>query len=214
MKKNVRKVVYIAPFFFLLIWIIADFMVFPSIYGINVSFTKLLFTDPKKIIEILENPDATLSKIDDSFIVLVRIFIVTWLGFIFLSLFFLGKQLNTNCKTHAKNALLIDKEPYLIIQEVVSELKQMTNYENNKKMNLLIFNLKCLEEKLAIESEFGYGNNMVINCENIIFQHLHILSNTVQNIENGDFNENIKLLDNTVTKINSLLQKRSTLKRK
>lgn len=214
MKKNVRRVIYISPIFFLIIWIIADFMVFHNIYGSDVSLTKLLFTEPQKIFVILDNPDVVLSEVDDSVIVFIQIFIIIWLGLIFLSLFFVCKQLNTKSETHAINAILIEKEPYLIVQEVISELKQIKNYKNNIKMNSLIYNLKCLEEKFSVESEFGYGNNIVIDCENIISKHLQTLLNVAKNIEDGNFNENIKLLNITISKINLLLQKRANLKRK
>lgn len=81
------------------------------------------------------------------------------------------------------------------------------------ELDALIYAIKCLEEKLSLESDFGYGDNNVISCENNIAQQLQLLKNATKSIENGNIAENIKTINNIVLEINILLQKRTEMKK-
>lgn len=77
-----------------------------------------------------------------------------------------------------------------------------------------MYAVKKLEEKLSVESDFGYGKSAVINCENNIARQIQFLLDTVPCIENADFEENLKAMDTAVMNINFLLRKRIELKKK
>ena len=83
-----------------------------------------------------------------------------------------------------------------------------------KTNQILMTYIKKLEEKLSVESDFGYGKGSVINCENNIARQIQFLLDTVSCIENGDFEENLKEMNTVVTNINSLLRRRNELKKR
>ena len=211
-KKVMNKFVFVIPVIILLIGVIAYFIVIPNIYGRVVSFFDWLFTDPQNIIDTLRDPNAVLPQVNS--IIGIRIYWWVWLAGLITSLFFVGKQLQAKPEPNADNAILTKKEPYLMIQNVTDVLKQLKTRRNSKQLDSLIYSVKKLEEKLSVESDFGYGKGSVINCENNIARQIQFLLDTVSCIENGDFEENLKEMNTVVTNINSLLRRRNELKKR
>lgn len=211
-KKVMNKFVFLIPVIILLVGVAAYFIVVPNIYGRIVSFVDWLFTDPQNVIDTLRDPNAVLPQVNS--IIGMRIFWWVWLAGLITSLFFVGKQLQAKPEPNAANAILTKKEPYLMIQDVTDALKQVKARRSSKQLDSLIYAVKKLEEKLSVESDFGYGKSVVINCENNIARQIQFLLNTVPCIENGDFEENIKAMNTAVTNINSLLRRRIELKKR
>lgn len=73
---------------------------------------------------------------------------------------------------------------------------------------------KRVEEKLSVESDFGYGKDIVINCENNIAKQLQFLLDIIPVADNGNIEENMKAINTAISNINSLLRKRTELKRR
>lgn len=211
-KKVINKFVFFIPVIILLVGIAAYFIVIPNIYGKVVSFIDWLFTDPENIINTLRDPNAVLPK--TNIIIGIRIFWWVWLASLISSLFFVGKQLQAKPEPNAANAILTKEEPYLMIQDVTSALKQLKTRRSSRQLDSLIYSVKKLEEKLSVESDFGYGKSPVITCENNIARQIQFLLDTVPCIENGDFEENLKAMNTAVMNINSLLRKRIELKKR
>lgn len=211
-KKVMNKFVFLIPLIILLIGVAAYFVVVPNIYGRVVSFIDWLFTDPQNIIEDLRDPNTVLHQVNS--IIGVKIFWWVWLVGLIVSLFFVGKQLQAKPEPNEVNVVLTKKELYLMIEDVTDTLKQLKTHRNSKQLDSLIYAVKKLEEKLSVESDFGYGESAVINCENNIARQIQFLLNTVSCIENGDFEENLKGMNMTVMSINSLLRRRTELKRR
>ena len=211
-KKVMNKFVFFVPVVILLVGIAVYFIVVPNIYGKVVSFVDWLFTDPENIINTLRDPNSVLPKVNS--IIGMRIFWWVWLASLISSLFFVGKQLQAKPEPNATNAILTKKEPYLMIQDVTDALKQLKTRRSSHQLDSLMYSVKKLEEKLSIESDFGYGKSAVINCENNIARQIQFLLDTVPCVENGDFEENLKAMSTAVMNINSLLRKRIELKKK
>ena len=211
-KKVMNKFVFVIPVTILLIGVIAYFIVIPNIYGRVISFVDWLFTDPQNIINTLRDPNAVLPQVNS--IIGIRIFWWIWLAGLITSLFFVGKQLQAKPELNAANAILTKKEPYLMIQDVTDALKQLKARRDSKQLDSLIYSVKKLEEKLSVESYFGYGKSSVINCENNIARQIQFLLDTAPCIETGDFEENLKAMNTAVMNINSLLRRRIELKKK
>lgn len=211
-KKVMNKFVFFVPVVILLVGIAVYFIVVPNIYGKGVSFVDWLFTDPENIINTLRDPNSVLPKVNS--IIGMRIFWWVWLASLISSLFFVGKQLQAKPEPNATNAILTKKEPYLMIQDVTDALKQLKTRRSSHQLDSLMYSVKKLEEKLSIESDFGYGKSAVINCENNIARQIQFLLDTVPCVENGDFEENLKAMSTAVMNINSLLRKRIELKKK
>lgn len=211
-KKVMNKFVFFIPVIILLVGIVAYFIVVPNIYGKVVSFTDWLFTDPENIISTLRNPNAVLPQVNS--IIGMRIFWWVWSAGLIASLFFVGKQLHAKPEPNAPNAVLTKKEPYLMIQDVMDQLKLVKAQRNSKQLDSLIYAVKKLEERLSVESDFGYGKDAVINCENNIAQQLQFLLDTAPYIENGNFEENLKAMNAAVMNINALLRRRIELKKR
>lgn len=211
-KKTVKKIVYLIPAALLLIGIVAFFIVVPSIYGKVVSFVEWIFTDPQNIIDTLRDSGAVLPEVYS--IIGIRIFWWVWLAGFAASLFFVGKQLQAKPEVKSVNAVLKNKEPYLMIQDVNDALKQASSRTDSKQMDSLLYAVKKLKERLSVESDFGYGSDAVIDCENNIAKQLSFLAENVGKVENGDTEANIKALNAAVMNINSLLQRRIELKKR
>ena len=211
-KKVMNKFVFFVPAVILLVGIAAYFIVVPNIYGKVVSFIDWLFTDPENIIRTLSAPNAVLPKVNS--IIGMRIFWWVWLASFISSLFFVGKQLQAEPAPDATNAILTKKEPYLMIQDVTDTLKQLKTRRNSHQLDTLVYSVKKLEEKLSVESNFGYGKTEVINCENNIARQIQFLLDTVTRAEKGDFEENLKAMNTAVMNINSLLRRRVELKKR
>ncbi|MEE1195382.1 MAG: serine/threonine-protein kinase [Lachnospiraceae bacterium] len=211
-KKVMNKFVFFIPVIILLVGVAAYFIVIPNIYGKVVSFVDWLFTDPENIINALRDPNAVLPKVNS--IIGMRIFWWVWLASLISSLFFVGKQLQAKPEPNATNAILTKKEPYLMIQDVADVLKQLKTRRSSKQLDSLMYSVKKLEEKLSVESDFGYGKSAVINCENNIARQIQFLLDTIPCVENGDFEENLKAMNTAVMNINSLLRRRIELKKK
>lgn len=97
---------------------------------------------------------------------------------------------------------------------VLPQVNKLKARRNSKQLDSLIYSVKKLEEKLSVESDFGYGKSSVINCENNIARQIQFLLDTAPCIENDDFEKNIKAMNTAVMNINSLLRKRIELKKR
>ena len=131
-----------------------------------------------------------------------------------LPLFFAGRQLQKKPEPDKTNSILTKKEPYLMIQDVSAALKMIKKQRNDNKLDALIYAVKSLEDKLFVESDFGYGDSNVINCENNIARQLQFLVEAAPDVEFGNIDENISRLNKAVMNINSLLRRRTELKKK
>lgn len=211
-KKVMGKFVFAIPVIIFLIGVIAFFVVLPGIYGKVVSFVDWIFTDPQNIIDTLRDSNAGLPKVYS--IISIRIFWWVWFAGLITSLFFVGKQLHFKPEPNATNAILMKNEPYLMIQDVNDALKQLKTGTSSKQLDSLLYAVKRLEEKLSVESDFGYGKGAVINCENNIAKQLQFLIDSIPVIENGDFEENLKAMNTAIMNINSLLRRRIELKKR
>lgn len=211
-KDVMKKLIFAIPVFILFVGIVAYFIVVPKDYSRVISFFDWLFTDPQNIVDTLHDSHIVMAQINS--IIGIRIFWWVWLAAFIASLFFVGKQFQTKPAPDAPNAILTKKEPYLMIQDVVDALKQVKKRSSSKQLDSLIYAVKRLEEKLSVESDFGYGNTAVIHCENNIANQLQFLLDTVSCVENGNFEQNLDAMSTAVTNINSLLRKRIELKKR
>lgn len=207
-----NKFFFFIPLIILLVGVLAYFIIIPNMYGKIISFIDWLFTDQENIINTLRSPNIMMSKVN--IIIGLKIFWWVWLSSLIFSLFIIGKYLQAKPKSDATDAILTKKEPYLMIQNVTNQLKQLKIQRSSQQLDSLIYSIKKLEEKLSVESDFGYGESTVIDCENNIAKQIEFLLDNVSGIENGDFEENIKKMNVCVMNINSLLCRRSELKKR
>ncbi len=208
----VSKGIYVAPIILLFVGIIAYFIVIPKIYGQVVSFVDWLIADPQNIIDALRDPNAVLPKVYG--IIGIRIFWYVWLAAFITSLFFVGQQLQKKPEPDATNALLIKKEPYLLIQDIMAELKKSKQRIYNKELDAFIYSIKRLEERLSVESDFGYGREAVLRCENNIAKQLQFLLDSVPCLEEDNMADSLPVLREAVFNIESLLRRRTELKKR
>lgn len=210
-RRKINKVIFLFPVIILLIGVIAYYILMPDIYSEDILFIDWLLSDSRNILDRIYYTNNI--QLKNNNIIEIQIFWRIWLLSFNASLFFVGKQLHTKSVCMSADAVLINREPYLMIQGMSNKLRQLKYQEKVKEVDALIYSLKCLEEKLSIESDFGYGDKVLIDCENNIAAQLHILINLAQEVESGNFIENIKVMNNTVRKIHALLKERNELKK-
>jgi len=101
-----------------------------------------------------------------------------------------------------------------MMQDVYDALKSLKARTNDKRLDAVLYAAKRVEEKLSVESDFGYGKDIVINCENNIAKQLQFLLDIIPVADNGNIEENMKAINTAISNINSLLRKRTELKRR
>lgn len=111
------------------------------------------------------------------------------------------------------DTILINREPYLLAQEINSRLRLLKTSLSSKKIDALIYTAKCLEERFSIESDFGYGDRDIINCENEIAEKLQCILDIILHIGEKELYQNIKILDEAIAEVNFLLNRRKELKK-
>lgn len=210
-QKRIRIVVLSAPAVILLTGVIADFAVLPNEYG--GKFLGVLFAWLFKDSQDTTNTLLGLSKPFGETHPGICIFWGIWVIAFIVSLFFCGRQFHKKPEPKAINAVLRKREPYLLLQGVSGSLRQMKQRQNDKELDTLIYAIKYLEEKLSVESDFGYGGDAVIDCENDISHKLQFIKEKALNVEKGNIIDNINVLNETVSEINFLLARRRELKK-
>ena len=211
-EKVMNKVIFLMPVIIFLVGIITYTIVLPKVYGEMVSFIDWLFTGSQNIIDTLSNPNIVIPQVNSIFG--MKIFWWIWLTSFITSLFVVGKRLHSKPEPNNLESLLTNKEPYLLIQDIKDSLKQVKMHQSSKQLDSLIYAVKKLEEKLSVESDFGYGKKSVISCENDIARQIQFLLDTIPCMENGNFDENLSAMNSAVMNINSLLRRRTELKKK
>lgn len=209
---NIFTSVYIAPIVILVIGVIAYFVVIPKIDGQMVSFVDWLISDPQNIMDMLEEPITIITDTHGD--LRIRVFGYICLATFITSLFFVGRQLQKKPQPDATNALFVKKEPYLMVQDIMAELRKIKQRIHNKELDSFIYSVKCLEEKFSVESDFGYGEDTVIQCENNIAMQLLLLLEYVSKLKEENLVDSLKVLTEMVIDIESLLRRRIELKKK
>lgn len=199
------------PFIILFLGLVC-FFAFYNLYGETVSPFDCLFNSPQNLKKFFGNPFAVLSN--GYSILIIRIFWYIWWSIFIISLFFVGRQFQKKTNINSANAILTMKEPYLLLKDICYALKQIKDKHNIEEFNILFISLKRLEERVSVESDFGYGNNRVISCENDIAIQLQLLRDLIFNIERGDIMENIHAMSTIISNVNYLLCRRIELKKR
>ena len=71
-----------------------------------------------------------------------------------------------------------------------------------------------MEEKVSVESDFGYGDRFVIDCEINIIKQLQFILKQISQMEKDTLEKKIKEIHVAVINIDDLLQERTILKKK
>ena len=206
-----NKFVFLLPVLIFFIGLIGYFVIIPSLYGKTVSFFDWLFSDSQTIINTLRDSNAVLPQLHSIFA--IGIFWWIWLAAFIMSLFFVGRRLNFVTESHSINANMKNKEPYFFIHDVSEAVRLIQSRKTCRELDNFVYSLSRLEDRLSLESDFGYGNDKVIDCENKIAEQLQTLKNFVSNVEKGNFIDNLNKMNVIVVNINSMILKRANLKK-
>jgi serine/threonine protein kinase len=104
------------------------------------------------------------------------------------------------------------KDAYNIISDIYADVKLLKQRNGGRYAEALFYNVKKLEEKLAVDSDFGIGEARIIDCETEISKRLDILRESLHNAEKGNLRVNINNMNTIVTEISDLLKRRNELK--
>lgn len=203
------KFIFAMPILLVLVAIGVYFILIPQIYGETISVVDCLLADIKKITSVLRSGNMMMPKFRGIFV--LEIFWWIWSALFIASLFFVGKRLQNPDEKFADNAVMIKNEPYIAVQTVLDILKQNPKQEHLEEV---IFAVKKLSDRLAIESDFGRGDSNVTDCENNIATLLNSLSTFAENFQAGDPSENAEKIMEVVKNLNSLLSLRSNLEKR
>ena len=209
--KTKRNYLVLISAIIFLVGILSFFIIVPIVYGKIISLSDWLFSGPDSIIDTLRNH----SKVLPHMYSIIGLKIYWWIlitSFI-ISLFLLGRtiqKLNTSKDT--KSVLI--RKSHLSVQEILDTLKVEKKNLNNKQLDSAYYSVKKLEELLSIENDFGDEDEEVRECEKGISQNIDELNKLVSDINKDNVDDKSCKITVTVNKINSLLRKRTILKRK
>lgn len=214
---SIKKIFFIIPIIIFIIGIIAYFFLEPDnkqvLYFLrwlwgdshnhSLSFIDWLFIDS------VPHTDASTSNI----IISKRFFWIIWLITFIISLFLLGLKIHKQTEYVNPNAILIMNEPYLLINKIYNKIKYACSEYDYEELNSILYSVKCLKEKLSVESDFGFGDNSIIICENNIAKLLQNLLSISNNIDDINLYNYIKEAKFIIENINSNLVERTELKK-
>ncbi len=143
----------------------------------------------------------------------IRLFWYIWIFLFSVSIYQLGKLYFKKEKTISKRAILKDKEPYLKAQGIYYKLKQIKEKNNLREIDNIIYEIKIIEEHLCWESNFGYGNDSITKCENVISNNLKQLEDAIEYLKRGITRERINIIYDLILEINLQLEKRQELEK-
>lgn len=208
-----KYIIYASPFFIFSIGCIVDLVIIPNCFSRKISFLIWLFSNSQNIENLLYYPGITALP-DIYSIVGMRIFWWIWLVSFLVSLYLVCRKIHWRTEAIAPNAVLRNKDPYYKLLDIRQKLIRVQQKGETTELKSIIISLKYLEERLKNETNFGYGKEEVITCENHIAEQLQHLSNLVSTIKSGELQENVQILNDIITDIKFSLQKRTDLKRR
>lgn len=115
----------------------------------------------------------------------MKIFDKVCLAGLSVSLFFVGWTIQNKKPEKNKNAKLNGKEAYIITTRILENIKLIDGVEAKKARKAVAL----LSEKLKNESDFGVGNDSVVDCENKIFTYLQMIEDVVPNLADENSRE-------------------------
>lgn len=207
---NIKKVNFILPIIIFMIWLILYFSIIPQIYGRIIHLEKYLvipgLTDKKYRMLLFESVlNGSVEEVG------LRFLVILWETCFIISLFFSCKGLHEKRKAIKKDARLVESQPYFFIQDVRHKFEQNKLMYYGEEYKNILYLIKCLEEKLYVEHDFGCGNQLVIQCENEIAEKMFYLEDIACKSCDGRFSDNLNDIIKTVKEIDILLRKRQEL---
>ena len=212
-KKDLKWVIFSIPFVIALIVLIIYSFIIPKTYGNAVSFIDWLFSNPENIVDTLRDPNMVLPRVYNIIFLKVGTYVLT---IVFItSLFMVGKQLHRKNEPDNLDALLKGKEAFFNAMKISAALKEAKGKINNMDIEKLSHKMKILQEKLSIESDFGYSNKSITDCENEIahlLDHLYNMANALTSDEKMMvYQSNI---NECISRIQALLNQRTEMKKR
>lgn len=211
-RRILGRLLWLLPVLLLLVGVIAYTVILPVLYGEMISFWDLLFSNPQSILQKLRDPDAVLSHFNS--MLAVKIFFWVWFLAFVASLFFVGRQLHTRQEPISGSAVMIQREPFLLMQEVNAAIRQSYAKTHSRDVFSLLSAGKHLEERLSLESDFGRGNAQVIACEASIASELQLMLELASHLDGEQSGDSLSALERSVQTVNSLLLRRAELKKR
>lgn len=126
-------------------------------------------------------------------------------------LFFVGHSIHGRGDV-SPSAIMVDREPQMLVSDAKFSISSIARDSNDPDVRLCLKDLDLLEERLAAEPKFGYGNGQTTICENDIAGRLeHISSIASTATRQGG---RVKELRELIHEANHLLDKRRMLLRR
>ena len=206
-KKIKEYLIFILPLLFLLVGMWAFFNVVSINYTRAVSVVDWLFSGSDNIIATLRDVDTLMGQVQR--IILMRAFWICWFAGFSVSVFMLGRHIQNKKEKYSEYAVIRGKEAYHKAQTVII---RNHNKLHTKECLKLSKRLNALVERLNYESDFGYGDLAIIDCENKINQKISNLSECLTDYE-PDL-DNQQSIEVVLNEINILLDRRAEMKKR
>ena len=210
MEANQRKIqeyiIFALPILFLLVGIWAFLNVISMYYTRAISMIDWLLSGPDNIVATMRDVDTLMGRLQR--IIIMRAFWIYWFAGFSVSVFVLGRHIHNKKERYSEYAEIKGKDAYHKAKEVV--------IRNHKKLHTtgclqLSKKLNALVERLNYESDFGYGDFAITECENKINQKINALIGHLTDYEPGLDNQ--QCVDVVLDEINILLDQRAEMKK-
>lgn len=206
-QKLKEYIIYALPVLFLVVGIWAFLNVISMHYIRAISLIDWLLSGSDNIIATVRDVDTVMGRLQR--IMLMRAFWVLWFAGFSVSIFMLGKHVHNKKEQYSEHAEIRGKDAYGTVKEIIiknhKKLQAADCITLNKKIN-------ALAERVKFESDFGYGDLSVIDCENQIDKRFYdlavLLAAYEPDLDNG------QAVESVLDEINMLLDQRAEMKKR
>ena len=202
---------YLWPLLIVVVYVVVYFVLLPRlILQTSISVIDWLFTNPKKILELLKDPDTLFNPL----LLIIGSKILSWI----LLVAFFASVLFAVHKSQEKKK--VDKiNPNAILLNRAAKIRATTLYEKVKSISgqdvtIAKNALYKVQDKVSTHSDFGSGSDEVINCENEIAQSFDTIEKMIPALQDSRTVEQAnKNIQQECDKIIANLKIRTELKR-
>ena len=180
------SLIYLCPFIIFAVYIVVYFIVLPKIIlKTSIGIIDWMFTDPKKILELLKDPDTFLNPL----FLIIGSKILGWIlltAFVASVIFAVHKsQDKKKADKINPNAILLNREAKIRATALYEKVKSISGQDVTAAKNALY----KVQDRISTHSDFGSGSDTVINCENEIAQSFNEIEKNIPALQDERTNK-------------------------
>lgn len=171
-RKTSDWIFYLLPIGIVIVYVLIYMVYLPHAYDKTISIADWIVKNPKAVIEELQNSQNVFPSLYK--IIFWKLLNYAFFAGFIVSLYVLGRKIQFAKPEQSVGAVLREREAYYMIMESYEAVKQIPALGIEVQRAI-----KTVYDRLKNETDFGYGNERVIQCENEIEHYLKMISSNI-----------------------------------